>query len=410
MWEWPVFLPDGVHFIVTAGGGADAVRGWYVASLEGGKPIRVGPGVRQILFAPPDYAVFLRDNSLYAQRLDLRTFALLGDAVRITDDIGINTASAVIGAAVSATGTLVKRPQNGVFLGVSELRWYSRSGAALGAVGDTSGVINEVALAPDERRVAITRYDDVTQLLDVYIVDLSSGVTSRLTHSDVSGVLWLPDSRSVTYRVRESGALLSRGIGSSRDSTVFGPAVGDLMRAEDYSRDGKTLILRRPSSGTIFAKEVGSATAPTELATLGSVDEVRLSPDSRFIAYNSRGSDDSADWQVWVASFPSFENRRQVSPSGGMQPRWRADGKELYYLAPNGKLMMAAAVPGATPEFRAPVALFQSPLTAPNAVSDQYDVSRDGQRFLFARGPRPDHSEQPPLTVILNWTDAFKTK
>jgi hypothetical protein len=348
--------------------------------------------------------MFLRDNSLYAQQLDLRTFSLLGDAVRITDDVGVNTASGVIGAAVSATGVLVKRSQRGGSVGGSQLRWYSRSGATLGAVGDSSGVINEVALAPDERRVAITRFDAV-QRLDIYIVDLTSGVTSRLTNSDVSGVLWSPDSRSITYRSRGVDNILSRAVGSAKDSIVL--QASDLVRAEDYSRDGKTLVVRRPGTGTVFLKEVGSEKPPTELARLGSVDEVRLSPDARFIAYNSRGSDDSAEWQVWVASFPSFENRRQVSPNGGMQPRWRADGKELFYLTPNGKVMAAAAVPGPTPEFRAPVMLFQSPLNEPSAVTDQYDVSRDGQRFLLTRGPRLDQSELAPLAVVLNWTKAL---
>jgi eukaryotic-like serine/threonine-protein kinase len=113
--------------------------------------------------------------------------------------------------------------------------------------------------------------------------------------------------------------------------------------------------------------------------------------------------------QVFVASYPALDNRRQVSATGGLQPRWRGDGKELYFIEPGtGKVMMAAVKPGSLSDFTVPVPLFQGPLPRPNAVMDQWDVTRDGQRFLFAAPLNQVNAR--PLMAVLNWTNLLPKK
>jgi eukaryotic-like serine/threonine-protein kinase len=136
-------------------------------------------------------------------------------------------------------------------------------------------------------------------------------------------------------------------------------------------------------------------------------EEGRFSPDARWISY---GSDETGGWEVHVATFPAFENRRAISLRGGTQGRWRADGKELFYLAPDGKLMsVAVRGTGTDLEFGAPVSLVQSPLENPAATVPQFDPSRNGQRFLFIAPLKGDvESVVSPVTVVLNWQHALR--
>jgi Tol biopolymer transport system component len=410
-WEGPWFLPDGVHFLVVARRGTVAARGVYVASLDGGTPIRVAGGDSRVAFAPPDQLLFVREEALYAQTLDTRRFRVTGEPVRIIDDVGVNPSNGVAGFSVSTTGVLVKRPSR-MSGGEAQLRWYSRAGAAIADLGEPA-IVSELALSPDDRHVALTRFDANMRALDVWVVDVVNNVTSRLTSrpEGVTGVTWSPDSRSVTYLTVSGGSdtLFARAVGASKDSVVF--ADSELTRAEDYSQDGRMLLLRQAAVGKLLVKTVGSTRAPVALGTLGYVDELRLSPDASVVSYGAREYGETGNWQIWAASFPSLENRRQVSAGGGMQARWRADGKELFFLSPEGKVMSATVTTGPAPTFGAPTVLFQSPVTNPDATEDQYDVTRDGQRFLFAVGPRQiTELDSPPLTVVLNWTNALKRK
>lgn len=401
-WEQPWFLPDGEHFVVLARRGSDAVRGVYLASLDGGKAVRVTAGYTRVAFAPPDQLLFMRENALYAQRLNVGSGQLEGEAVRIADEVGLNPVNGNVGFGVSNTGALVTRAIGGV--SGRRLRWYTRSGAAGAFVGDTAS-FSEHALAPNGRYIASTRFvSSASQVNTIWLTDLSTGIASPLVtrREAVSGALWSPDSRSVTYRVADT--LFSRAVGGTRDSVVY---IGQgTARAEDYTRDGRTLLLRHAASTRVLAATVGGSDPPRGLGSLGAVDELRLSPDGRTVSYNTNGPEVA---QVWVASFPALDNRRQVSANGGVQARWRADGRELLFLTQDGKVMSAAVTPGAVPEFGTPQVLFQGPDLRPSAVSDQWDFTPDGQRFVFAErlsGPE----ETPPLTVVLNWTSALRRR
>jgi serine/threonine-protein kinase len=408
-WEWPWFLPDGEHFLVLLRGGEGEPPGLYVASLGGGAPVRVMSATTRATFAAPDQVLFVRDEALYAQTIDMRRFQPVGDPVRVIDDVGTNLSNGSAGVGVSANGALVKRAHELNRLEF-QLHWYSRAGAKLGPVGQQAPV-REMALSPDGKRMAFTRPASNTSISisDVWIIDLSSNITSRLVSRSegVSGVLWTPDSRAVTYLATTAGSdrdsILSRQVGGSVDSLVH-VARGGTTRAEAYRGDGKSVLLRQ--GARLMSLDLVGGGQPKELARFtAAVDELRLSPDSRFVSYNIN---ESGMWQVWVASYPSFENRRQVSANGGVQARWRADGKELLFLSLDGKVMVATLVAGTTPEFKAPTELFQSPMITPSGTATRYDVTGDGQRFLFPVQTDSSLQQVPSLTVVLNWTNALK--
>ena len=154
---------------------------------------------------------------------------------------------------------------------------------------------------------------------------------------------------------------------------------------------GKNIVRILPSGGkpeTLFHTDFES-------------DEPHVSPDGRWIAY---ASNESGQWEIYIAAFPSFNNRRQASNAGGIAPVWRTDGKELFYLAPDGKLMSVSFKGGAQPETSVPVELFQTRLRADHRYN-QYTVTADGQRFLMSE---PVEENEQPYYVVMNWTSLLK--
>jgi Tol biopolymer transport system component len=403
-WESPRFLPDGVHFLILARTGSEEARGVYVASLDGDPPVRVASVGTRVQFAAPDQLLFIRDGALFAQTLDLRRWSLTGEPVRIADDVGANQANGASGFDVSSTGVLVTRSLGTA--GLDQVRWYARDGKPLATMGDPAP-IHEVALSRDGRRIAFSANVGLGRTRDIWTIDLASNITSRLTADTggVTGVLWSPDSRALTY-TKQTGAnmIRTKTVGAAADSLVL--ELGDpVTYLQDYSPDGQTLLMHRRD--TLMALPLTGERKPVVLAAISGVDEVRFSPDGKRVSY---GSDESGTWQAYVADYPSLENRRQVSATGGRQPRWRRDGKELYFITHDGKVMVAAARQGSDGEFQAPTLLFQSPLQSASAVIDQWDVTADGQRFLFMVPiERPDGGAFP-LNVVLNWTNALKRK
>jgi Tol biopolymer transport system component/tRNA A-37 threonylcarbamoyl transferase component Bud32 len=396
-WQHPVFLPDGDHFLVLNRAAADKSAGLYIASLGGGMPVKVSDVQTRVAFVAPNYLLFVRDQTLYAQVFDWRAGRLSGEPIRLADDVGVNIANGNSGFGVSVNGVLALRSQSVV--NERQLQWYSRSGAPMDPLGDAANYV-EIALSPDEKRVATTFISNSRiGLQNVWVTETATNIRSQLTFdtAGVSGLLWSADSRSVVYRSL-SHSVHIKAIGSSTDSTLYSSPAGPIY-LEDLSRDGKTLLLHRPD--TLLALSLSGGAKPIMLARLKAVDEVRFSPDGKQISYSS---DESGVFQIYVASYPAMDNRRQISANGGMQARWRADGKELFFLSPEGKVMVAAAQPGGN-VFSAPTVLFQSPIPNPAVVSDQWDVARDGQRFLFSKRADQDKGGDvvAKLTIVMNW-------
>jgi hypothetical protein len=179
--------------------------------------------------------------------------------------------------------------------------------------------------------------------------------------------------------------------------TALAPArIPEGVALDDWTADGRTLVVRTYGRA-VFAVALTGDREPVRLVDTPYVeDQTQVSADGRMIAFNS---DESGRWEVYVATFPAFAQKRQVSSAGGMQPRWRRDGKELFYLGADGTLMAAPMAFAGQPASGLPVPLFQTGLS-PSPNVPQYDVSADGSRFLVLE---PARAGGEPITFVLNW-------
>jgi serine/threonine-protein kinase len=399
-WYDPVFLPDGDHFLVIARGRDVSAQGIYVASLSSGSTTRLGAGETRVGFAPPNHVLFARDETLYAQDIELDAPRLLGDPVRIANDVGTNFGNGASGFAVGADVVVTREGGSNL----RQIQLFGRDGKLLSTLGDSATYL-EIALSPDGKRVAATvSARSGERGLFIRVIDLASRIASRFVtdSSPLRGVLWSPDSRAITFQT--GPRLRAKSVGGINDSLIYQSSDDLPASAEDYASDGKTLLMRRLD--TLFALPLTGEGKPTALPVIKGVGAVRFSPDGKQVSYSTAESGVS---HVYVASFPALDNRRQISATGGAQARWRADGKEVYFLEPTtGKVMMVAPKHGSPGEFTVPVSLFQGPLVRPNGTIDQWDVTRDGQRFVFATPLNQVNAR--PLTVVLNWTSLLPKK
>jgi Tol biopolymer transport system component len=396
--RFPSFLPDGRRFLFYSTD--PKAPGIYLGSRDGGTPKRLIAAQTFGAFLPPDRIVFVREQALVAQRLDLRRGELTGESVTLADGVGYDAATGLGGFSVSRNGVVAYRSGSTSH----QLTWYDRSGKPEGEVGkpDFNNLLGP-ALSPDERTVAVSR--TVQNNSGVWVIDLRRGGVTPLT-ADAgveSHAVWSPTGERVAYE-------------SSRDWNIFthstnGPGVGELLvdapelqRPADWSREGILLydqMIGNSGQHDIWAMEVarGARTATRFVASSADERNAQFSPDGRWVAYETN---ESGEYQIVVQSFPTPTRTRPVSIDGGVQPRWRADGRELYFIGP-GKTLMAAPVTafGSTFEVGKPVALFSTRIVS-GRIADihaQYAVSRDG-RFLINE---TTDVRTAPITLILNW-------
>jgi eukaryotic-like serine/threonine-protein kinase len=405
---WPVMLPDDKHFVYMGWSPISSERAVYVGSLDGSEPIRLlaadgAPGVA------PSYLLFMRSGTLYAQPFDVKTLQLSGEPIRVEDDVMIDPGSGAAAFSVSSTGVLTYRRGNGA-REPSELTWLDRNGKSIGTVGDTR-YYEQLRLSPDGTRVAVGASEgDNNGTFRISVLDLGNGVTTPFSDDAFRAVdpVWSRDSQSITFVAFGKGnEFFTQQIGSAGTQSVL-KSTQSLPWLDDVSPDGKTLLFHAGTPGKLYsASPQDPKSHRLLLETKEEVDSAHFSPDGKWIAYQVS---EGGKFQVWVAAFPAMDQRRQVSPNGGGQPWWRGDGRELFYLTADGKFMSVRvdAGPGGTLTLATPVELFQSPLTKPSLVVDQYTPTKDGQRFLFIR-PKPTNAAKPsPINVIVNWVESLR--
>jgi Tol biopolymer transport system component len=293
----------------------------------------------------------------------------------------------------------------------TRLEWVDRRGTAAGLAAASENY-DKVALSPDGTRVAFARISDGANLPDVWLLDLARHVTSRFTFGPfVNNVpVWSPDGRTVAFAS-------SHGIGTGLD-IAYRPANASgppqvllkldalpIMYPSDWSSDGRFLAYYRTDPKTkldLWVLPLADGGKPTPLLhSEFNESQGQFSPEGKWMAYVS---DESGMPQVYVQSFPTLTGKWQVSPDGGSQPRWRRDGKELFYLAPDRKLMAVAVKNGEVFDADTPHALFDTTLPF-DAQRQSYSVSADGQRFLLND---PVDTDSSPFTIVLNWTGLLK--
>jgi Tol biopolymer transport system component len=400
--RFPHFLPDGRQFLFWAQGTPETA-GIYLASLDGGAPTRLTAADAEGAFLPPDWLVFVRQGTLVARRLDVAHRTLTGDPVTVADRVAVDP-TARAGFAVSAAGLVAFRGGGGV---VRRPTWFDRMGKVVGVVGDPDpNTPNYPELSPDGRRVAMTR---VTQgNLDIWLRDLASGGTTRLTFGAAAEVfpIWSPDGVRLAFASNRTGVYdlyLKPSSGSGDEQPVVTSPNNKVP--QDWSSDGRWLIYyeANPTTGrNLLALDITGSDHATRVVAATPAEELiaQLSPDGRWVAYQTN---ESGRFEVVVQPFPDAGGKWQVSSAGGVSPRWRADGKELYFLSPDATLMAAPVVAGITSfEAGTPVALFPARVAEGGTLANgrpQYAVSRDGS-FLINQ---PAEDSAAPITLILNW-------
>jgi hypothetical protein len=393
-------LPDGKHFLYLAANFTGQKGGniVYVGALDSKEKHFIVESTANAAFAAPGYLLFYRDKTLLAQPFDLKLFALTGEASVILPDVQFLPQVKRAVFAVSDQGLLLA--QSGSEAALSQLTWFDRRGNALGTVGKPE-VYGNVFLSPNGKSVAIDKTDMSSLNIDVWTYELQSGSAKRLTFdpSIDSVPVWSPDAARLVISSNRQiyfGLYVKNSDGATDEKSIVQDEVGNFP--SDWSRDGKYILYCRGSDlGLVTFPELKSSLflkAPSVLRN------GQFSPDGKWVAY---ASNESGKWEIYVTSFPNARGRWQISSGGGEQPRWRGDGKELFYLSLDGKMMAAPLTTGAHFDAGTPVVLFQGTPRQPILVYDLfvYDVSRDGQRFLI--NTQVKQADSAPMSVILNW-------
>jgi eukaryotic-like serine/threonine-protein kinase len=405
--RWPVFLPDGKHFLYLAANfiGQLEKNAIFLGSLDSQERRLLVSTSANAAYAEPGYLLYLRDNkTLVAQPFDRRRYVLSGEPHTLSDEVLYFPTVDRAVFTVSSGEVLVTQTGKGASL--SQLTWFDRDGKPTGTVGIPESY-NNVRLSPDGRRVATGQTDPDGRHIDIGVHEVARGATTRLTFdpSTHQAPMWSPDGRQILFSAnRKLGIQLylknADGSGSEEEVADLGAI---LVNPWDWSRDGKYVLVRK-------ANELWYLTWPERVAkpllqANWTVQNAQFSSDGRWMAY---ASNETGSWEIYVSPFPSANGKWQVSSGGGQEPRWRQDGKELFYVSADGKMMAVAVTTAASFKADSPVALFQTHRRQPVSAQDvfSYDVSSDGQKFLILT--KVDEANAAPLSIHLNWASEME--
>jgi len=379
--------------------------GIYLASVNGGKAKKLTVADSTGLVLPPNRIVFVRQGALVAREFDLATQDWTGDAVTLAEGVGLDLGFAAA-FSTSANGQVAYRPGGAAEM---QLAWFDRTGQKLSVIGTPDpSLAGFPQLSPDERRVAL--YRSVAGNGDIWLLDLVRGGMTRLTTEATNDALsvWSPDGSRIVFTSNPRG-VYDLFIGPANGAGAIQPLLQTpyVKVAQHWSSDGRYLLYFEVSPKTgrdLWALDMTSTDRKTRVVANTPFDETiaEFSRDARWVAYQTN---ESGHFEIVVQPFPEATSKLQVSTEGGLAPRWRADGKELYFVAPDGTLM---AVPirsssGSTLDAGAPVRLFPTrtlPVSGAQLARPQYAIARDG-RFLISQPV--EGAATSPITVILNW-------
>jgi eukaryotic-like serine/threonine-protein kinase len=411
--RWPLFLPDGEHFLFTAltfSNTADNYRGIYLGSLTGEAKM-VAPSASSNPGYANGYLFYLDDKkSLRATLLDNAKGTVAGDSLVIADQVGFQPSIYWGAFSVAENGTIVYNPNVGAALSI--FTWYDRAGKELGTAGDIA-VLSNPTLSPDDTRLAMDIADAKANNVNVWLNDLKRGTNSRFTFDsaeDVGGV-WSRDGSLIAYRslqMSDTNVLVKQAQGLQPAKSIFSvkenAQVTDDLVPNSWSLDNKELLctLQAAAGGSqLVLLSISGGTMTRFLTTKTSETNGQISPDGKWVAY---ASNESGDWEIYVTTYPTAAGKWQVSRGGGTEPRWRGDGKEIFYIGAGSTLTAVAVSSDGTFAAGNPTPLFRTQLRAQVSSTDQfaYDVTKDGQRFLVNRYAKP--ARVAPLHIVLNAT------
>jgi Tol biopolymer transport system component len=409
--RWPVFLPDGKHFLYTSvdfGEDQGETSTINLASLDSTAHQLLLASSSNAAYVPPGYLLFFHNRTLMAQRFDAEHQHLQGDPFAVANHVAYLSSVARAMFYVSQNGTLVYQKSDGTAF--SQLEWFGRNGKHVHGVDVPARYANP-KLSPDGKRVAVDIDDPQSFNTDIWILESGLSEPRRLTFdpSQDEAPLWSHDGRRILWlsdRGSQNNFYVKAADGSGVEQSVTASVPAGLSFASapsDWSSDGRFLLYTDMHEGTGLHLWVLPMTgaAPYRFVDGARADvEGQFSPDCRWVAYSSN---ESGRWEVYVARFPRKEGKYQISTNGGQQPRWRQDGKELFFLSRDRDLMGVSVKVGERFEFTAPKALFvtqaHEPITGEEFFT--YDASADGQSFLI--NVNAEQNNPPPVDIILNW-------
>jgi eukaryotic-like serine/threonine-protein kinase len=415
----PHLMPDGRHILVLISFEAVEKDAVFLISLDGKeKKLLVATG-RSFGYAPPSgkeasgHLLFLRQETLMDQPLNPRSYELAGEPFPVAEHVRFSRYSSFF--TVSPSGALAYRVGAGG--GFRQLTWFDRAGNTepMGPAAE----YGPIALSRDGTRAAVTETDAQSANIDLWLFDLARGIPTRFTidEAEDSDPVWSPDGRTVAFssrRDRFAALYVKDSAGAAREERLH--EVEDIERPTDWSPDGRYLLYTRGARTAlklwVLADPLDPAKRKAEvyLDTPYSTSEGQFAPVSagppRWVAYTSDES--RQGYEIFVQSFPAGAGKFQISTGGGTQPRWRRDGKELFYMATDGK--MIAVDVKTSPRFEAgiPRVLFESHMSNPIAqTAYRHDVTPDGRRFLLNM-QRQTNARAEAITVVLNWPAGVK--
>jgi len=408
--RWPLFLPDGDHFLFIQQSLNGGDEGVYASSLEDPKVAkRIAVTRGSIAFAPPNDLLYVRDGVLVRQRFDPGKLQLEGDPQSIADGMVYFVDRAYVPVTASANGVIAYRRHATLNM---RILWFDRQGNRVGTIGEP-GEFEGVSLSPDGSKLAFGHFDPEEGLNHVWICGTADGVPRRFTFSKGNqySPIWSADGTRVVYSDDHSGVeTLSTKLATGGDERALTPRPESSHYAQSWSPDGKTLLYRNESTQTGLDIEMlrvrqalslspqpsGQPERLPYITTHGDESQAAFSPDGRYVAY---ASSESGRAEVYVQPFPATGAKWQVSTMGGEQPRWRSDGGELFYLSADKKLMAVPLHRGPSFDAGTPQPLFTTTMsTGYLGVSQAYDVTRDGQRFVIAA--TDPLTPVSPITVV----------
>jgi Tol biopolymer transport system component/predicted Ser/Thr protein kinase len=385
----PAFLPDGNHVLWV-----NMYDGVFLGSLEGQQPVRLLPDRSRTVYSPDGYLLFVRQGRLTAQRFDLKTLALTGEALPITRESVANDLlyPALSAARGGALAYLEKAPE--------QLVWVDRTGSIKEKVGLPQDWYN-FRLSPDESKVAFAPVTLGKFNYDVTVFDLRRGTRERLTSEAKNSAVpvFSPDGKHVAFSSNRTGRYNPYITdGPNREKLVF-----DMQLAggfpTDWSPDGKNLLYW--GNEDLWIVPVDGQQKPYTLAKTRFEERAgSFSPDGKWVAYSSN---ESLRYEIYLTPFPAGNGKRYiVSNQGGASPAWRRDGKEIYFVAADGRLTaVPVTIRGSEVQFGRAEGLFPVDSSDFNRA---YEPSLDGQRFLITMPAAPGGAA---FTVLLNWTQAL---
>ncbi len=414
--RWPLFLPDGDHFVFLAArfGTAEqnAQSAIYLSSLSKLEDKKL-VAVRSNIGYAPGYLFYVDDQkALRALPFDADSGTVTGDSRVVVDTVGYQPSVYWGAFAVASNGTVIY--SSTAEAAQSVLTWYDKSGKQLGRVG-AAGVQANPTLSPDGRRVTVDVTDLKANNTDIWIDDIVGGTSTRFTFdpAEETDGIWSRDGKVISYRsiANGSGVNLKAADGLQPEKNLVKVA-GTLpvLNADSYDlipnswTFDDTQILcalqtsTKDSRGSVLVLVHTTGGKLTQfLPSDSSKTNAEISPDGKWVAY---ASNESGEWEVYVTTFPGAAGKWQVSRGGGSEPRWRGDGKEIYYVGPTETLMAVPIETSGTFSSGEPAPLFQIRGRAPISSTDlfTYDVTKDGQRFLVNQYLKPDRVA--PLTIV----------